>query len=363
MHKPIIEKVQLNYFKCHDVLDEELKNMTILAGENGAGKSTIIQSILFHSEASKKESEYISTFQMFGIDLGSSLDIASAKSPDGSFDINLTICGNDEKINYSIVENNETLLKVKKNSATISNYNLFYLNAERVGPRLINEITNDDDYVGAHGENAIYIMNQMDLLERTSKDLELPEGMVIEAIKRFSANCEAWLDYIIPGVRFRPYISAAQGIATIQYNTGGDNYYASTATGFGITYAFPIVVQALIATMKKDSVLIIENPEAHLHPFSQSRMGRFLAHVSEMGVQVIIETHSDHIINGCRLQLASDMESDSAKIIFFFREEKDYIHEDIFLDKNGELSDWPRKFFDQNQHDLKELLQLKICKR
>lgn len=363
MHKPLIERVKLKYFKCHDNLEEEMKNITILAGENGAGKSTIIQSLLLHSEAMQNENEYISTFQICGSDLGSSHDIASSKSPDEGFEISLVINGKEESIVYAPIQNNETLLKVNKAEVFNQKYNMYYLNAERMGPRLFNGISNEVDYVGAHGENTIYIMNQIDLLVRTSTDMELPQDMIIAQIKRFSANCEAWLDYIIPGVEFRTTINAAQGMASIEYNTSGENYYVPTATGFGITYALPIVVQALIATMKKESILIVENPEAHLHPFSQSRMGKFLAHVSKMGVQVIIETHSEHIINGCRLQLASDKKSETAKIMFFFKEGKKYIHENILLDKNGELSSWPRKFFDQNQQDLKELLQLKICKK
>lgn len=363
MYKPLIERIQLKYFKCHDTLDEEMKNITILAGENGAGKSTIIQSLLLHSEAKQHENEYISTFQIYGSDLGSSHDLASSKSPDEGFEINLVVNGKEECIGYSPIEKNATLLKVSKAEATYQKYNMYYLNAERVGPRLFNGISNEEDYVGAHGENTIYIMNQFDLLVRASSDMELPQDMNIAEIKRFSANCEAWLDYIIPGIKFRPVINEAQGIVSIEYNTSGENYYVPTATGFGITYALPIVVQALIATMKEDSVLIVENPEAHLHPFSQSRMGKFLAYVSEMGVQVIIETHSEHIINGCRLQMATDEKSDSAKIMFFFREGKEYIHENILLDENGELNSWPKKFFDQSQQDLKELLQLKICKK
>lgn len=363
MHKPLIERVQLQYFKCHDILNEEMKNITILAGENGAGKSTIIQSLLLHSEAMKNDIDHVSTFRICGTDLGNSHDIASSKSPDGGFEISLVVNGVEERVSYSPVENNETLLTIKKIDNTDSQYKIYYLNAERKGPRLFNGITNEEDYVGAHGESAVYIMNQIDLLERTSSEMELPEEMILTPIKRFSANCEAWLDYIIPGIKFQTRINAAQGMASIEYNTSGDNFYVPTATGFGITYALPIVVQALIATMKKGNVLIVENPEAHLHPFSQSRMGKFLAYISEMGVQVIIETHSEHIINGCRLQLATDGKSESAKIMFFFREGKEYIHENIILDKNGELSSWPKRFFDQNQQDLKELLQLRICKK
>lgn len=59
--------------------------------------------------------------------------------------------------------------------------------------------------------------------------------------------------------------------------------------GFGLSYALPIVVGGLVAA--KDGLLIVENPEAHLHPQGQSNMGQFLAWLAGKGVQVIVETH------------------------------------------------------------------------
>ncbi len=66
----------------------------------------------------------------------------------------------------------------------------------------------------------------------------------------------------------------------------------------------PIIVQALAASVVGNPVLVIENPEAHLHPLSQSGLGKFLALVSADGLQVIVETHSGHIVDGCRIQAA-----------------------------------------------------------
>ena len=72
--------------------------------------------------------------------------------------------------------------------------------------------------------------------------------------------------------------------------------------GFGVTYSLPIILSGLIA--KEKGLLIVENPEAHLHPAGQSRMGVFLAWLAGKGVQVLVETHSDHIINGIRRAIA-----------------------------------------------------------
>ncbi len=97
-------------------------------------------------------------------------------------------------------------------------------------------------------------------------------------------------------------VDGQQRLAMIQefvqgkFHLSGMEFYLPTATGFGITYVLPIIVQALVASTLENSVLIVENPEAHLHPLSQSSLGKFLALVAWSGVQVLVETHSEHII-------------------------------------------------------------------
>ena len=74
-----------------------------------------------------------------------------------------------------------------------------------------------------------------------------------------------------------------------------------TNVGFGLGYALPIVVACLIA--KPGALLLLENPEAHVHPQGQSAMARLSCAAASAGAQVIVETHSDHILNGVRLMV------------------------------------------------------------
>lgn len=67
---------------------------------------------------------------------------------------------------------------------------------------------------------------------------------------------------------------------------------------------------------QKNALIIIENPEAHLHPYSQSMLGKFLALIAENGVQIVIETHSEHIIDGCRIEMANTGHNEEMGIIF-----------------------------------------------
>ncbi|MCQ4437669.1 AAA family ATPase, partial [Clostridioides difficile] len=74
---------------------------------------------------------------------------------------------------------------------------------------------------------------------------------------------------------------------------------SSFNVGFGITYVLSIIT--LVLSAEPGDILIIENPEAHVHPRGQIELGKFLALASKSGIQIIVETHSDHIFNGMRL--------------------------------------------------------------
>ena len=128
-------------------------------------------------------------------------------------------------------------------------------------------------------------------------------------------------------------------------------------TGFGISYALPVIVAALRATV--GGLLLVENPEAHLHPAGQSAIGGFLAQVAGDGVQVFIETHSDHVLNGIRVSVAEGTATlrEEQAVIYFFRGVNDAgaAVQSMKLRRTGQLTDWPAGFFDQTQIDLAAL--------
>ena len=124
--------------------------------------------------------------------------------------------------------------------------------------------------------------------------------------------------------------------------------------GFGVSYALPVIVAALRAPV--GGLLLVENPEAHLHPAGQSAIGGFLAQVAADGVQVFVETHSDHVLNGIRVSVAEGAAalSEEQAVIHFFRSQEDEggAVESLAVRQSGQLTDWPAGFFDQAQVDL-----------
>ena len=127
-------------------------------------------------------------------------------------------------------------------------------------------------------------------------------------------------------------------------------------SGFGLTQALPIVVAALSANT--NDVLLVENPEVHLHPAGQAAMGAFLSGVASAGVQVVLETHSDHVLNGIRRAVRSRMVASSDVALHFFRprlEDRGQGGPQVqspILDADGNIDSWPDGFFDQFDRDM-----------
>jgi predicted ATPase len=192
---------------------------------------------------------------------------------------------------------------------------------------------------------------------------------------KFQHHVNAWLSYIIDGVTIIPVKDSDTHTARITV----ENAYSSgkgifpTNTGFGISYSLPIIVSCLLA--ENNSILIIENPEAHLHPSAQSKMGYFLGVMANAGIKIIVETHSDHIVNGIQIAVAKKrIQNNKVTINYFYKEDKteQVLQEDkilgvkqqpivkpILINEKGELTEWPKGFFDQTQIDYVELLNLK----
>ena len=122
----------------------------------------------------------------------------------------------------------------------------------------------------------------------------------------------------------------------------------------------PVITAGLLA--REGEMFIVENPEAHLHPSGQSRIGQFLARVAASGVHVVIETHSEHVINGIRLaSLKKEINHGDVVINFFSKEEDEYQPniDSIFLNAYADLEKWPKGFFDQQQQDIGEIFRLR----
>jgi predicted ATPase len=117
------------------------------------------------------------------------------------------------------------------------------------------------------------------------------------------------------------------------------------------------VVAGLLA--KPASLLIVDSPEAHLHPAAQSAMGGFLGRVAAAGVQVLVETHSDHILNGIRLAVVDNLHPlrrQDVAIHHLTITETGLSAGSITINSRGALSQHPTDFFDQAEKDIAAII-------
>ncbi|WP_338044553.1 AAA family ATPase [Nostoc edaphicum] len=118
----------------------------------------------------------------------------------------------------------------------------------------------------------------------------------------------------------------------------------------------------MVLASEPDTLILVENPEAHLHPRGQTKMGELLALAASCGVQVVIETHSDHVLNGIRLAVHSGkLEPEDVQLHYFQRQEKQgQIFTEVVsprIDRNGRIDRWPDGFFDEWEKNLITLLK------
>lgn len=103
--------------------------------------------------------------------------------------------------------------------------NFYYLNAERIGPRITYGIKNTlDDYVGSKGEYTSYIINEIDKNQRLDSDMILPDLLKISSITRFSANCEEWLKLLFPNTALQSSVDMEKNISIIKFRNEGEFY-------------------------------------------------------------------------------------------------------------------------------------------
>ena len=127
--------------------------------------------------------------------------------------------------------------------------------------------------------------------------------------------------------------------------------------GFGIGYTLPLIVSIL--SSKQGSVLLLENPEAHLHPHGQAKITELICLAAKSNIQVLVETHSDHVLNGVLVAIKKGIISpEQAKVYYVSRDEKNLMSQitEVVIVKGGKIANQPKGFFDQMQMDLKTLM-------
>jgi predicted ATPase len=377
--KIMISSVSLQNYKCFENQLLKLNALTLLSGLNGTGKSSAIQSLLLLRQSYQQNLLRTTGLALNGdlIHIGTAKDALFEGAKEDMIGFKLALGDGTVKGTWRFNYNRESdvlaldlqdpeVVDFIHSPNAIYNSSLFgsdfqYLQAECLGPRRFFEtsdfMVSQRKQLGSAGEYTAQFLAIFGKESIRNSTLGHPEA----ASNTLQDQVEAWLGEVSPGTRISLTPNLGTDTISLQYSfvTGNQvsNKYRATNVGFGITYALPIIVAALSAV--PGSLLLIENPEAHLHPQGQARIGELLALAASCGVQVVIETHSDHVLNGIRLSVhGGKLSPDKVQLHYFQRRQQDgqaFITSPL-IDKNGRIDQWPDGFFDEWDKSLETLL-------
>jgi predicted ATPase len=360
----MLTQIKLTNFKCFkEETSFPLSQLNLLTGTNGQGKSTLLQSLLLMRQSieSHKRATHI-LLNGSCVNLGNFNEIRNSRTSKKEaiifeYDFRYKKTSN---MKYFLKENLEDNMSVNIDKMTGGSQNdyfdfskIHYISADRFGPQAFYFKSNLTTFpnVGVKGELTANV------LYKKKDDLVNDKLCLGEDAKTLMSQTEAWLNQIFDGAKVEiPYSDT--NILELFLNTSASrDRFKPINVGFGYTYILPIIVSGLIA--KKGEILIVENPEAHLHPKAQSRLTQFLAKVSRCGVQVFIESHSEHILNGLRLAVLKQIVTPNDLSILYFQPNSEPTVIQIPVTSDGELEVWPEDFFDQEELDLAEMFKLR----
>ena len=235
---------------------------------------------------------------------------------------------------------------------------LHYVQAERVGPRKsypLSEVLARRGDLGARGEYAWNYLN-----DHAHDPLQADDPRRADAPgRRLVDIVDHWLQDVSPGAHLslEAVLAADAVIAGFTFDRPGDvesRRHRATNVGFGLSYVLPVVL-ALLAP--PGALCLVENPEAHLHPRGQTKLAELAARAAKAGVQVFVETHSDHFVDGVRIAARDGLiDPADAAIHYFERRDGRAAVSSPAVDADGRLSHWPAGFFDQHDENLAKLL-------
>ena len=374
----MIKAMELTNFKCFHRQQIAFRPLTLLTGVNSAGKSTVIQALLllrqnlalYRGDAewcglSKLSNAYEEkSLQLAGglVNLGLPEDILHSNADDDSFEVRIE----QDRAIFSLkgVLNGSELNVVWDFASLPDTASFQYLHAERLCPTTLfpipeagqlafNAIGNKGEFAAYH----LYAFGQTKILHADSSGPNLLAPEAAGNSTTLQMQTEAWLSQLGAPVRIQTERPSGTDTVVMRFSFPdiSRSYYRPTNVGFGLTYALPIFIAALRAPV--GSLLIVENPEAHLHPKGQALMGHFLARAAACGVQIVIETHSDHVLNGIRVAVKQGLVGhEDVQINFFHQHDGASCVYTPQIDRDGHIDQWPEDFFDEWDKQLSELL-------
>lgn len=368
----MLRRIGLKNFKCFELLDLPCAPLNLLCGLNGMGKSSVIQALLVLRQSFETGDLLEGRLVLGGAltDLGAGSDVLFEDAEEEVIGFGLRRDETPEpwaqEYGYSRTGDQLSVVGSAVEARVPQVWRAFppfggrchYVQAERIGPRKfypLSEMLARRVDLGTRGEYAWSFLNkhQNDLLPADDPRCgDLPGHRLLDAV-------DHWLQDVSPGahLQLESVLAADAVIAGFTFDRLGDvatRRHRATNVGFGLSYVLPIVLALL---SPRGSLCLIENPEAHLHPRGQTRLAELAVRAATAGVQVFVETHSDHFMDGVRIAVRDGLIAPAdAAIHYFERDGGRTVVSSPEVDADGRLSHWPEGFFDQHDENLARLL-------
>ena len=376
----MIKTLSIQHFKAFDELQQvRLGGLTLLTGINGRGKSSFLQVLLLLSQSLRNSAQHtLDNLLLKGdwVDLGSFTEITNVYAKHNLpiiFDIETD---NDTDYRFRLsykagsISSMGDLCGMEVNGTEMFSESSFYgenTSAEKdstLAAPVISGYTSLTNlqrmyYISADRESA---QNEEDNVSRSSLWLDKKGRNILNVIyaegEDFQKRVKQELSNIFDGATF---LIKEEGNTLCLYMDSTDNgrLFRPVNVGYGYSYALSLITAGLLA--KKDECIIVENPEAHLHPSAQSAIMQFFCReVLPKKVQVLIETHSDHIVNASLIAVRNQILTDNQlEILFFYRKkeaEKLFAVQNLEITSKGRVKNPPKNFCDQYAMDLRTLM-------
>lgn len=379
----MISSLRLLNFKCFGDLSLPMTPLTLLCGLNGMGKSSVIQALLVLRQ-SYQLGELLNGRLVLGgdlADLGTGADILFEDAAEDmiAFELESSEPGMPRwSLTFDYTRDADELAVRPVRSPQPTSHALLpshvpvpwrerppcggsvvYVNAERIGPRKLHQLSETRAHVGDFGARGEYALNYL-TLNQTMRLTDDDPRSIATTSHRLADEVYGWLQEVTPGVHLElERIQRADAvIAGFRFERRGDvasRPYRPTNVGFGLSYVLPVVVALL--TAPSGSLVIVENPEAHLHPRGQTKLAELASRAALAGVQVLVETHSDHFMDGVRIAVRDRiLTPDTLSFHYFAQEDSRFVVKSPTVYPDGRLSEWPSGFFDQRDENLVRLL-------
>ncbi|KAA1163716.1 DUF2813 domain-containing protein [Pseudoalteromonas fuliginea] len=345
----MLKQLDIKNLKSIDSASLRLAPLTLLTGANSSGKSTAIQALMLlirNSDASNRYSmeeliRYLSDFATIRNKKNNakSINITAIDTENNNYSLDIT----SDSLHMS--SNLPYLYELKEECSGIE---LLYLNANRIGAQDLVQIS--ERKVGNLGE---YLFSTFDKV----KGKKLPDSLLkFEGSKTISYQVSKWLSFIT-GSNTELVTENISDKVKVSFNVKDiDSNVSPFNLGAGISYISKVIIICLMG--KKEDLVLLENPEIQLHPKAQAQLGVFLSFIANSGIQLVVETHCEHLINKIAYEVYEDHIS-SDDIVIHYKSSVESDFETILIDDNGEFNDidgniisFPSGFFDATLSDL-----------